>query len=93
MPVAVALIIKFAIGALITRLIISFGVAFFTADFVGEKVNEYLTNAYEAVNSSITGDLAALLGLMRFDEAIAILTGGIVMAASLKSFSMILKYT
>ena len=56
-------------------------------------MNEYLTYAYEAVNSSITGDLAALLGLMRFDEAIAILTGGIVMAASLKSFSMILKYT
>ena len=93
MPAAVALIIKFAIGSLITRLIVSFGLAFYTADFVGTKVDEYLTGAYENLNQSLTSDLAALLGIMRFDEAISILTGAIVMAASLKSFTLILKHT
>lgn len=92
MPLAVIAIIKFALAAVITRLILAFGIAFFSADFISSKVNEYLTNAYDTLNASLTSDIAAFLGLMRFDEVCGILTGGIVMAAALKSFTLIYKH-
>lgn len=87
MPIVVA-VIGFVISGLVWRILASIGFGLGTAYFVRGVVSDYLNKALNLMNSSVSSDVAALLGMVGADDCISVMMGGLVFIAVYKSLKL-----
>lgn len=88
MPLLVGLV-GFVISGLVWRLLASVGLGIITASFVNNVTTDYLNKSLSLMNSAISPDVAALLGMVGADDCLSVICGGITFISVYKSLKII----
>lgn len=80
---------SFVVSGVVFRIIASVVVGLMTASFVRGVVSDYLNKAFNLMNSSMSSDISALLGIAGVDNCLSVMAGGISFIAVYKSLKLI----
>lgn len=82
-------LVGFIISGLVWRLLASIAMGIVTASFVNNITTDYLNKSLSLMNSAISPDVAALLGMVGADDCISVICGGITFVSVYKSLKII----
>ena len=90
MPIALISIISFIVSGLIFRLLASIGFGLGTAYFVHQVINDYIARSVNMMDTALPPETSAFLNIIKADQAISIMLGGLSFVAVYKSLKLVL---